>query len=109
SIFPIGAMIGPAFGGLFVAYWSWRGVFFVNVPIGLVIVWLALRCIPRDRPREQGAAFAIDVTDMLLLGGGLLAGMLAVSALGECGGHRVSTTFAVLAALAVIALWRFVH
>jgi len=109
SIFPIGAMIGPAFGGLFVAYWSWRGVFFVNVPIGLAIVWLALRCIPRDRPRVQGTGFAMDITGLLLLGGGLLAGMLAVSALGEGGGHVASSAFALLAAVAVVALWRFVR
>ena len=53
SIFPVGAMIGPVFGGLFVSYWSWRAVFFVNVPIGLAIIVLALRYIPRDRPRAE--------------------------------------------------------
>ena len=36
-------MIGPHFGGLFVTYASWRDVFFVNVPIGLVVAVLALR------------------------------------------------------------------
>src|SRR5690606_14410220 len=49
SIFPIGAMIGPIFGGLIVTYASWRDIFLVNVPIGLVIVLLALRFIPKDR------------------------------------------------------------
>ncbi|MGH8600097.1 MAG: MFS transporter, partial [Burkholderiales bacterium] len=53
SIFPIGAMIGPIFGGLFVSYWTWRGVFFVNVPIGIAIIVMALRYIPRDRPRVR--------------------------------------------------------
>ncbi len=28
SIFPAGAMIGPIFGGLFVTYWTWRGIFY---------------------------------------------------------------------------------
>jgi len=36
SILPVGGMIGPVLGGLFVTYWSWRGIFLVNVPIGLV-------------------------------------------------------------------------
>lgn len=107
SIFPVGAMIGPAFGGLFVTYWSWRGVFFVNVPIGLAIVWLALRCIPRDRGRAARRELAMDFTGMLLLGLGLLAGMLAVSALGEGGGHVSASAFALLAAAAAAALWRF--
>ena len=35
SIFPVGAIVGPILGGVFVTYWSWRGIFLVNVPIGL--------------------------------------------------------------------------
>src|SRR6185437_3163506 len=31
SIFSTGAMVGPIFGGIFVSYWSWRDIFFVNV------------------------------------------------------------------------------
>src|ERR1700733_13592628 len=38
--FPVGGIIGPILGGVFVTYWSWRGIFFVNVPIGLVLVVL---------------------------------------------------------------------
>jgi MFS family permease len=48
SIFPIGSMIGPIFGGLFVTYWSWRGIFFVNVPIGVLLTVLCLKYVPRD-------------------------------------------------------------
>ena len=83
SIFPVGAMIGPIFGGLFVRYWSWRGVFFVNVPIGIAILLMALRHIPRDPPHARDTAARMDVAGMLLLGVGLLAGMLAASCLGE--------------------------
>ena len=60
SIFSIGAMIGPVFGGLFVTYWSWRGIFLVNVPIGLAVAALALRYVParsasaRGNPSENG-------------------------------------------------------
>lgn len=32
SIFPIGGIVGPVLGGVFVTYWSWRGIFLVNVP-----------------------------------------------------------------------------
>ncbi|HVT69877.1 MAG TPA: MFS transporter, partial [Trebonia sp.] len=53
SIFPIGSMIGPIFGGLFVSYWSWRGIFFVNVPIGAALLLLGLRYVPPDRPRPD--------------------------------------------------------
>ena len=54
SIFSIGAMIGPIFGGLFVSYWTWRGIFLVNVPIGVAVIVLALCYVPRDRSRKGG-------------------------------------------------------
>lgn len=107
SIFPIGAMIGPIFGGLFVSYWSWRGVFFVNVPIGVAIIVLALRYIPRDRPRAERPRSGMDLTGMVLLGVGLLAAMLALTYLGERGEHLWSPAFVLPAAIAIVATWAF--
>jgi len=82
SIFPIGAMIGPIFGGLFVTHFSWRDAFLVNGPIGLAVILLSLRFIPRDPP-QAAAAGGTDIVGMVLLGGGLLLGMLGVAGLGE--------------------------
>lgn len=107
SIFPIGAMIGPVFGGLFVTYWSWRGVFFVNVPIGIAIIALALRYIPRDPPPAQQRRFEMDAAGMALLGVGIFAGMLAASSLAGGEDHPQSPWFVLLAAVAIVALWWF--
>ncbi|MCC7414375.1 MAG: MFS transporter [Gammaproteobacteria bacterium] len=107
SIFPIGAMIGPVFGGLFVTYWTWRGVFFVNVPIGIAVVALALRYVPRDRPRAKTTRFETDGIGMTLLGVGLLAGMLAVSYLGEDRAQVWSPAFVVPLIVAIVTLWMF--
>ncbi len=46
SILPIGGIIGPIIGGVFVSYWSWRGIFLVNVPIGILLITLVARFIP---------------------------------------------------------------
>jgi MFS family permease len=107
SIFAIGTMIGPIFGGLFVAYWTWRGIFLVNVPIGIAVIALALRYVPRDRPRAGGNHPSMDVAGMALLGGGLLSGMLAVSYLAERNAHAGSAAFLIPLAIAVVALWMF--
>jgi EmrB/QacA subfamily drug resistance transporter len=120
SIFPIGAMIGPIFGGLFVSYWTWRGVFFVNVPIGLAIIVLTLRYIPRDAsvqaasPARSASAAkgkkprrGLDAIGIALLGGGLFAGMLAASYLGEKHAHLGSPAFAIPTIIAVAGLWMF--
>lgn len=107
SIFPIGAMIGPVFGGLFVTYWNWRGVFFVNVPIGLLILWMTLRYIPPDPPRGQRLDARMDYPGIAYLGVCLLAGMLAASFLGE---HHLpfgSPRILVSVALSLLAGWLF--
>jgi MFS family permease len=108
SVFAIGAMIGPIFGGLFVEYWNWRGVFFVNVPIGLAIIALGLHYIPRDRPRAEKVRQSMDTAGMALLGAGLLAGMLAASALSGST-HAWSPTFTAPLAVAIVALWAFLR
>jgi MFS family permease len=108
SIFPIGAMIGPIFGGLFVNYWTWRGAFLVNVPIGIVVVILALRFIPSDPQREKTAT-GLDVGGMALLGCALLAAMLAATLPGEGGVFQNPLLIAALVVLSVGSAWGFFH
>jgi EmrB/QacA subfamily drug resistance transporter len=105
SIFSIGTMIGPIFGGFFVSYWTWRGIFLVNVPIGITVVVLALRYVPRDRARTSDSHPRMDLTGMTLLGSGLLSGMFAVSYLAEKDAHASSLAF--VSPFAIVALWMF--
>ncbi len=107
SIFSIGMMIGPIFGGLFVTYWTWRGIFLVNVPIGAAVIVLALRYVPRDRSRREGTPPRMDATGMALLGCGLLSGMFAIRYLAEKSAHVWSPSFAIPLAIASVALWLF--
>lgn len=103
SIFPVGAMIGPIFGGYFVAYSSWRDVFYVNVPLGLVIFLLAWRYVPHDRPRNP--VKQMDVKGIAMLGCSLLAGMLAATVLG---GKPTASNLLMFMALVVLASLAFV-
>ena len=107
SIFPIGAMIGPIFGGLFVSYWTWRGVFFVNVPVGVAVVVLALRYIPRDRRGKSESYPRMDPAGIVLLGSGLLAAMFAASYLGERNAHVSSAAFLLPLVVGIVALCAF--
>jgi MFS family permease len=100
-------MIGPVFGGLFVTYGSWRGIFLVNVPIGLTVAALALHYVPADRPRPEGARQRMDAMGIALLGSGLLFGMLAISYLGEAAANASLPLFTIVLALAILALWMF--
>jgi MFS family permease len=107
SIFSIGTMIGPIFGGLFVSYWTWRGIFLVNVPIGAAVIVLALWYVPRDRSRSGKIHPSMDAAGMMLLGCGLLSGMLAVSYLAAGNTHAWSPGFVIPLVIAIAALWMF--
>jgi EmrB/QacA subfamily drug resistance transporter len=50
----ITAAIGPVLGGWFTEHGSWRWVFFINVPLGLAVLWLALWKVPESRAGNQG-------------------------------------------------------
>jgi EmrB/QacA subfamily drug resistance transporter len=52
----IGRMLGPLFGGAIVSFTSWRWIFFVNVPFGVLGIWLALQFLPGPRPGEPAPA-----------------------------------------------------
>jgi EmrB/QacA subfamily drug resistance transporter len=96
SIFPIGAIVGPILGGFFVTYWSWRGIFLVNVPIGIILIALSARYIPTSQPRTQTR---IDLVGAGVLAATLLVGMYAISSLGGTDGgiawtHTVVSTVA---------------
>ena len=111
AMFPIGAMIGPIFGGLFVTWASWRDVFFVNVPIGVVMALLGFWLIPRDRAADRGAR-GMDLPGMLWLGVAVIAGMFAASWLGDPDTRWTSPPFLASAALAVfcgIAFFRHIQ
>ena len=45
----IGPLLGPTVGGLIVHWVSWRYIFFVNVPMGMLALWLAQRHMPDYR------------------------------------------------------------
>jgi EmrB/QacA subfamily drug resistance transporter len=108
SINPIGAIIGPVLGGVFVTYWSWRGIFLVNVPIGIGLVLLAMKYIPTNKV-PTGNRTRLDVVGMGLLGIGVLAGMFGISYLGDGHAGLDSPGFLVPAVVAVLAIWLFVR
>lgn len=52
SLSGIGAAIGPLAGGLLVDAISWRGIFFLNLPIAMTVVLVALPKVPESRDVE---------------------------------------------------------
>ncbi|GAB3722819.1 MDR family MFS transporter [Nocardiopsis oceani] len=50
AVFGVSSVAGPLLGGLFVDHLSWRWVFYVNLPLGLVAFLTVLAVLPRQTP-----------------------------------------------------------
>jgi EmrB/QacA subfamily drug resistance transporter len=64
----VGPMLGPIAGGLIVAYFHWRVIFFVNVPVGLIGLYMVYLHLPDYREERT---HPLDVAGLLLFGSGI--------------------------------------
>ncbi|MFG2000849.1 DHA2 family efflux MFS transporter permease subunit [Spirillospora sp. NPDC048911] len=64
----LGPIMGPILGGWLVDDVSWRWIFFINLPIGIVALFLAARILKPDAP-QRGER--LDVLGLILLSPGL--------------------------------------
>jgi EmrB/QacA subfamily drug resistance transporter len=72
----IATVFGPAGGGALVGLTSWRAIFWVNIPLIAVTVWLALRVI--EESKDPDAFRGIDVPGVLLSAAGLAGPVFAL-------------------------------
>jgi EmrB/QacA subfamily drug resistance transporter len=75
----IGTALGPSLGGVLIAGLSWRAIFLVNVPLGLLALLLAHRYLPVDRQRPKTDRAGFDNVGTLLLALMLAAYALAMT------------------------------
>ncbi|MFD5697787.1 MFS transporter [Streptomyces lasiicapitis] len=72
AVLATGAVAGQVVGGVLVSAdlfgAGWRPVFLVNVPVGVALLFLAARVLPRDDRSEPGRARGLDLPGLVLLG-----------------------------------------
>ena len=64
----LGVAVGPLIGGAVIEGWAWQAIFWLNVPVGVVSVALALLALPNT----FGARLRADIAGLVLSGFGLL-------------------------------------
>ena len=120
----IGPMLGPVVGGFIVHYLNWRAIFFVNLPIGLIGLYLVYRHLPdyrveRSDPLDwvglvlfsSGVAllsYVLEVFGEHTLGGREILGLLGISLALLAGyGRHAATTKRPLLQLALFRIRTF--
>ncbi|RUU62157.1 MFS transporter, partial [Mesorhizobium sp. M7A.T.Ca.TU.009.01.1.1] len=78
--------LGPVFGGFVLSAFGdgiWRAIFAVNLPLGLISIWLLLAKVPADTPTEKRSLDLGGAALATLAFGALAYGLTSMSASGE--------------------------
>ncbi|WNI23368.1 MFS transporter [Streptomyces sp. ITFR-16] len=98
-----GASIGQVLGGLLTDALGWHWIFFINLPIGLAALLVAMRVLPSDR--GPGLAGGADATGALLVTSGLMVGIYSVVEVESYGWVSLHTLGPGALALVLLALF----
>ena len=95
-----GAAVGVLLGGILTDYLSWRWIFFVNVPVGILVLLLTPRIVPESR-RER-AERQYDALGAVLVSAGLALLVYAISEAPNVGWGTARTILLIIAAVALL-------
>ena len=96
----ITAGIGPVMGGWLIEHASWRAVFFINLPLALIVLLISLLHVPESRDEDTNTTLDWSGTALATLGlGALVYGLIESSRLGF--GHPVVLATLIGGALAL--------
>jgi EmrB/QacA subfamily drug resistance transporter len=105
----LGVVIGAPLGGLITQYLSWHWIFLINMPVGIVAIFVAIRVIPDDKPDEglvpRGA---FDIAGAVLSFTGLCCLVIALNRGQEIGWHHwgiISLVITSVVLLTSFMLW----
>ncbi len=75
-------IVGPPLGGFITTYFSWHYIFYLNVPLGLIGLWLIKKYISNQSEQSKRP---LDFIGFLLIGLGLASFVMGVESLGNEG------------------------
>jgi EmrB/QacA subfamily drug resistance transporter len=76
----VGPMLGPVIGGAIIGYFHWSVIFFVNIPIGLLGLYMVHRHLPNYREKRN---YPLDFVGLVLFGAGIALLSYVLEVFGE--------------------------
>jgi EmrB/QacA subfamily drug resistance transporter len=99
----VGATAGLLIGGPVTAVFGWEGVFFINIPVALVVLALSPRLLPESR--DESCAGCFDLAGAITVTGALVLLIYAVAHAPEAGWTSAQTIGLLFAVAIVLALF----
>lgn len=106
SVVGVGAISGPALGGLLVSVFDWPAVFLVNVPVGIIAIAVSLSILDNARIGQRqgtGPPAKFDWLGATLSGAGLLVFLLTMTNGNQAGWGSATTVSGMVASAALAA------
>ncbi len=97
----VGPAVGPWFGGYLIEHVSWRAIFYLNLPVGLVALLVAAATLPAGGQRQRRG---VDMLGLMTMAAFVVSLLLAVSQVREYGwGHPYILTLLAIATVSLVA------
>ncbi|MFT4029775.1 MAG: MFS transporter [Protaetiibacter sp.] len=97
----LGVAAGPLIGGAVVKGWSWEAIFWINVPVGILVLPLVFFTLPNTR----GTAARLDVLGVLLAGLGVLGLVYGIVRGNDAGWDSLEVVGALAAGTALVIVF----
>ncbi|MCU1476939.1 MAG: major facilitator transporter [Subtercola sp.] len=99
----LGVALGPLIGGAVIQGFDWQAIFWLNVPVGIIAIPLALLALPNT----FGARLRADILGLLLVGTGVLAVVYGIIRGNDAGWDSFEVDGALAAGAVLIAAFLF--
>lgn len=106
AVFALASVVGPTLGGWITDHYSWRWLFFMNIPIGLAAILVFNKAYPSDRHKPEKGG--LDYAGVALFIGSFVPLLLGLSWGATMGWTSMPVLTALLAAICVSA-WFLAH
>jgi EmrB/QacA subfamily drug resistance transporter len=100
----LGMMLGPLLGGVITHNFSWRWIFWVNVPVGLLAILLSIRLLPTMPPRHVPI---LDKLGFILFGSGLATLTFSLSMFSETDVNITQSTTLLIGSILLLLAYAY--
>ena len=104
----IAPAVGPVLGGYLVGSFGWQWAFFINVPLGIVAVFIAQKCLRQEQQKTPEQQTHFDMTGFCTAAVGVVALLLSVSAI-TSGDISISNVLLLLCGIIFVLTFAFIE